>query len=85
MIAGRNSLARLTVLVLTACVFGGQYVLAENAPESPVARLQREGIRAMCNGEPEKLAAAGFNLTLPWERPLITSVMWVVGWTFEGW
>jgi len=41
------------------------------APESPVARLQREGIRAMCNGEPEKLAAAGFNLTLPWERPLV--------------
>ncbi|HIE28983.1 TPA: hypothetical protein EYP66_17045 [Candidatus Poribacteria bacterium] len=40
------------------------------APSSPISRLQREGIRGMSSGDPEKMAAAGFNLILPWERIL---------------
>jgi len=37
---------------------------------SPFSRLRSEGIRAVCNGDPEKRASSGFNLILPWERLL---------------
>ena len=40
------------------------------ATTSPFARLRTEGIRAVSRGDPEKLAAAGFNLVLPWKQIL---------------
>ena len=70
MVRASDLLTTFMVLVSIACVSGEQCVLAEDAPESPAARLRREGIRAMSNGDPEKIAAAGFNVTLPWARPL---------------
>ena len=59
-----------TVLTAIACTAGARQALPDERPESAVARLRREGIRAMINGGPKKLSAAGFNMTLPWERPL---------------
>ena len=41
-----------------------------HASESLVQRLRCDGIRSMVNGDPAQLAAAGFNMTIPWERPL---------------
>ncbi len=70
MITAYNSFVTLTALTLVACAAGESQTLAEEPPKSPARRLRREGIRAMTNGEPEKLATAGFNLTLAWERPL---------------
>lgn len=46
-------------------------MLAEGVPESPAQRLRREGIRALNNGDPERMSAAGLNLALPWERLLL--------------
>ncbi len=66
----RSSLVTLAGLTLMISVAGEQLTRADPPRESPVARLRREGIRSVINGDPEKLAAAGFNLTIPWERPL---------------
>lgn len=70
MIKSRNrfiALALLGPIVYVACQ---QQVLSNPPLETPIQRLRREGIRAMSSGEPEKLAPAGFNMAIPWERPL---------------
>jgi len=41
------------------------------AQEDAASRLRREGIRAMSRGEPERMAATGLNLCIPWNSPLL--------------
>jgi len=55
----RRLLVTLAVLKTILYVVHQPPVLAE-PPDSPVARLRREGIRSMCSGDPAKLAAAGW-------------------------
>ena len=59
-----------TVLILQTCAADEKRPSDENRRKDPVARLRREGIRAMTSGDPETISRAGFNTTLPWERPL---------------
>lgn len=57
-----------TVLAVSV---GSTAVSLFGAPsESAAIQLRREGVRAMVNREPSLLAASGFNVAIPWERPL---------------
>ena len=56
-----------SLLILACCLVHAPLL---HASESLVQRLRRDGIRSMVNGDPAQLAAAGFNMTIPWERPL---------------
>ncbi|MEE3370534.1 MAG: hypothetical protein VX346_14440 [Planctomycetota bacterium] len=58
------------ILVLQTCAADNNRPHDKHRQEHPVARLRREGIRAMTSGDPKTIAQAGFNTTLPWERPL---------------
>ena len=70
MVKSPTLFAMLILLSPIICGACQQQVLADPPLETPVERLRREGIRSMINGDPATLKAAGFNMTLPWERPL---------------
>jgi hypothetical protein len=66
MINSRNLFVTIVLLGLIISVATQKQVLADPTAENSVQRLRREGIRAKASGNPEKLAAAGFNVAIPW-------------------
>ncbi len=74
-VAAKNYMVKQASPTVKSCAMTKAAANARDYPASPspIERLRTEGIRAMSNADHEKMAEAGFNLSLGWKRLLTGS------------